>query len=559
MSERNKSAKTGLRAGYVSQLEQRIADLEQEFRLFKHQIPQADQQIETEAPRQHLEGNLQPLTVSLQDDASSWQTAASTGEQGGSHQDFQRAAGYDTGLTSAMLAEFCTIWFEKYHPWFPILHQPTVSEYCQQLQQGSSSDIPLTLKAMAAVILPVYCPHPSVDPTQWKKRSEWVRDEVTLAAIHNLSLESLQALLIISIAEFGDGRLSEYWNLIALCKRMSTQLGLRDLVAHQCANFAVSSSHIPPRMLSVPSTTVELEEKIRAFWATQALDSASTLGVAWHLGVSKPELAASLPCSDDIWGFSEALVSVYRFINAEGPSCFSLFVRLVTNELWHVHNFLQQPYLIVSEADVQQKQKDCMAVDQLLADLQKDFNDMLTLNLPPCMDLFSNDTVQDQHQNSVLIHCTIDSAIISLYQRSILPTHQSNSDLPRQPWKHAVERCQQSYIHMGNILRNANESILASINPLIIYSIFVSARYCIIYHKAMDLDVPYQTHFLISALTICGQRWSLARQLQKVLAAAMFETNVSIPTRNPLPEEFYDLQYFSLDIAEALKEWYEPA
>lgn len=89
-----------------------------------------------------------------------------------------------------------------------------------------------------------------------------------MEAISQLSLQSLQAVLILTIRDFGAGRLSEFWNLIALAKRMGTQLGLRDLVAHHCDNFNQVST-IPPRMLPLPVSLVNREEKIRAYWMTE--------------------------------------------------------------------------------------------------------------------------------------------------------------------------------------------------------------------------------------------------------------------------------------------------
>jgi hypothetical protein len=50
--------------------------------------------------------------------------------------------------------------------------------------------------------------------------------------------------------------------------RMGIQLGLRDLVEHQCTNFN-QISNLPPRMLPLPSSLVNKEEKIRAYWMTE--------------------------------------------------------------------------------------------------------------------------------------------------------------------------------------------------------------------------------------------------------------------------------------------------
>lgn len=474
-------------------------------------------------------------------------------------------------LSPAILTEFCNVWFDKYHSWFPILHRPTALEHCRKVHSEPSSKVPLILKSIAAVIIPSYCPSTNITPAQQREWSQALKDEVTLAAIRQLSLQSLQALLMVTIAEYGDGRLSEFWNLIALCKRyyyheflislastnfvvlrISTQLGLRDLVAHCCVNFGAPLSVIPPRMLPLPATAVEREEKIRAFWATEALDSASTLGVAWNLTVLKPEPMACVPCNDDIWKCPDSAIAIYPFGDTGMTSSFSLFVRLVTNDLWHVHNFLQLSYDSHASIDFEHRQNSCTAVDQLLMEWKNDLDETLALPEPPYSDLFSVSEGHGQHSNAIHVYCTIDSAVISLYQRLILPVSESNPDI--QPWTHAADRCLASCDHMADILRNANDSALQIMSPLVIFCIFIAARFYIIYTRALNLTIPSKLHLLIYALNVCSQRWPLAWQLQKVLETAIREDGGST-TENPLPSEFYDLQYFSLDIAKALRQW----
>ncbi|KAL4994193.1 hypothetical protein BDV10DRAFT_198987 [Aspergillus recurvatus] len=555
------SRSPGLRAGYVSQLEQRIAEVEARFETFQREVKGSLSQ------RVHPGTGPAPGAADLHQSASTGDLAVpqpSLQTENATRNDRARSADYlappRLELTPTMLAEHCTVWFEKYHPWFPILHQPSVVEYCQSWDpKDGGGSLSLTIQAIVAVILADPKTDTGASKAQRRQWSEQLRDKVLLAAMHNLSMAGLQALLIVSIVEYGEGRLSEFWNLMALCKRISTQLGLRDLVAHHCQNFGVSLSRAPPRMLSIPATAIEMEEKTRAFWAAEALDSVSTLGVAWNLGVSKPELAASLPCSDDIWDFPESLISLYRFGGVDSPPCFSLFVRLATHDLWHFHDFLHRSYGVQSDSDPASRQTECMAVDQHLIEWQRDFQQLRTVNPAPYTDLYS-DGSQAQHPTTILIQCTVDSAIISLYQRHLIPTRQPDSaDWAPVPWQHAVDRCQQSCDHMAEVLRSASDLVLGNINPLLIYSIFVAGRFSITFHYTVGAEIPSKTHFLIYALTVCGQRWPLARQLRRVLEAAMWERSASASTAAPLPGEFYDLQYHALDIAEALRRWAEAA
>ena len=45
------------------------------------------------------------------------------------------------------------------------------------------------------------------------------RCQVVMEAMGTLSLQSLQALLIITVFDYVTGKLSDAWNLVALCKK----------------------------------------------------------------------------------------------------------------------------------------------------------------------------------------------------------------------------------------------------------------------------------------------------------------------------------------------------
>ena len=120
---------------------------------------------------------------------------------------------------------------------------------------------------------------------------------------------------------------------------MATQLGLRDMVQGDENNQRFT---VPPRMLPPPNNSIEREERVRAYWMTEALDGYSTLGAAWNVHVLRPPLTKVLPCNEDDWECTEPMVDFLAFGDFESPSSFALYVSFVTNELFEVHHFLQQ-------------------------------------------------------------------------------------------------------------------------------------------------------------------------------------------------------------------------
>lgn len=121
-------------------------------------------------------------------------------------------------LSPIIVNELCGIWFERYHPWFPILHQPSLWETLQTSDNLDKSSSYIVVSAIVAVTIA----HSQLLSTTPGERLRWsaaLRDKVIIEAIGKLSLQSIQALLILSNLEYGAGKPNKFWNLIALCKR----------------------------------------------------------------------------------------------------------------------------------------------------------------------------------------------------------------------------------------------------------------------------------------------------------------------------------------------------
>ncbi|KAF2271170.1 hypothetical protein CC78DRAFT_13213 [Lojkania enalia] len=522
--------KPGLRAGYVSELEERLAKVEKEIQLLKADRTAPPIDIPSEAassppshsPRgaPHSLSNVSPHSM--------------------------RCSSFDLDpLSVANLKELCAAWFDRYHAWFPILHQPSLLEVLDTAPILESTIYYSVFKAIAAVTM---THSHQMDILTYEQRRQWSEDlrrQVLIEAIDQLSLQSLQAVLILSIKDYGAGCLSEFWNLIALAKRMGTQLGLRDLVANHCENYN-QVSKIPPRMLPLPISLVNKEEKIRAYWMTEILDGSSTIGAAWNLNISTPETSGLLPCSDTVWAFPEAVISVWSFGDFEIASAYSLYVMLVTNELFHVHRFLQQSFDIQSTTQRVQWQNEGKAVDERLITWRSKFG---TASIR-----MSAESGTSYDPNIIMTRCTLDLAILSLYQRLALPP--SGVEEVQGPWYHAIQRCLDACDSITNTLRGMHDSDLENINPLLIPSIFVASRFFLVHAKILNVEIPRNLDLLVYCLKTCGLRWALARRLEKVIRTATADHKLP-SSMSSLPVQFYDLQYSYLDIDEALRTWAE--
>lgn len=121
-------------------------------------------------------------------------------------------------ISSELVTELCTTWFASYHPWFPILHQPSLLEALQLSHNVESSSRYLVIKAILAVTVQ-HSQSYSSNAEARREYSEVLREAVIMEAMSHLSLQSIQALLILSNLDYGAGKMNQFWNLLSLCKR----------------------------------------------------------------------------------------------------------------------------------------------------------------------------------------------------------------------------------------------------------------------------------------------------------------------------------------------------
>ena len=117
-----------------------------------------------------------------------------------------------------VVSELCNIWFQKYHRWFPILHQPSFSHVLGTSGNTTDADYGLALQAIVAITLQ----HSQLLPTDVTQRRTWQEQlgaSIVIECVKTASLQAVQALLILSVLQYGEGRSMQSWNLLAVARR----------------------------------------------------------------------------------------------------------------------------------------------------------------------------------------------------------------------------------------------------------------------------------------------------------------------------------------------------
>jgi hypothetical protein len=123
-----------------------------------------------------------------------------------------------TLLCQPALAQSCRLWFEEYHAWFPLMHQETLARCLEGFTTMSDTGRPLVFQAITAATLESTS-RQNLMTEDAKALRNSLKDTTILAALNSPSLDSIQALLVLSMLQYGNSCLTEAGNLLAMCRK----------------------------------------------------------------------------------------------------------------------------------------------------------------------------------------------------------------------------------------------------------------------------------------------------------------------------------------------------
>lgn len=118
-------------------------------------------------------------------------------------------------LRKSDLAQSCNLWFEEYHTWFPLMHQQTLAQCLEEYTNISDTGRPLVLQAITVAALGSTS-RPQEGTESLKSE---LKNATVLEALNSSCLDSIQALLVLSMLQYGNGHLTEAGNLLAMCRK----------------------------------------------------------------------------------------------------------------------------------------------------------------------------------------------------------------------------------------------------------------------------------------------------------------------------------------------------
>lgn len=189
-------------------------------------------------------------------------------------------------------------YFTHVHPWIPMIHQ---GRFLERLADETQRDQLVIILHSMVLAASKFIPDAA---TYVRTRT---RNWVICSAMDSLSLENLQALIILAFNDFGDGHAEKAWSLIGSMTRTVeyAQLAQEQEESEQrpfCQPFA-----------PLPDTNnwTEVEERRRVFWNVFLLDRLCSVTQGWNTSLTSDDVYRRLPCDGHLWRKQKPVLTPY--------------------------------------------------------------------------------------------------------------------------------------------------------------------------------------------------------------------------------------------------------
>lgn len=189
-------------------------------------------------------------------------------------------------------------YFTHVHPWIPMIHQ---RRFFDRLADKNHRDrLVIIIHSMvlaAAKFVPDAAKYVRAHTRSWVIRS----------AMDSLSLENLQALIILAFNDFGDGNAEKTWSIVG---SMTRTVEYAQLAQEQEEGEQRPFSQ-PYAPLHYTSDWTEVEERRRVFWNVFLLDRLCSVTQGWNTSLTADDVFRRLPCDGHLWRKQEPVLTPY--------------------------------------------------------------------------------------------------------------------------------------------------------------------------------------------------------------------------------------------------------
>lgn len=197
-----------------------------------------------------------------------------------------------------ILESILTAYFTLVHPWIPMIHQGRFFDRLADETQRDQLVIILHSMVLAASkFVPEAATYVLAHTRRW----------IICTAMDSLSLENLQALIILAFNDFGDGNAEKAWSIVG---SMTRTVEYAQLAQEQEEGEQRPFSQ-PYAPLHYTADWTEVEERRRVFWNVFLLDRLCSVTQGWNTSLTSDDVFRRLPCDGHLWRKKEAVQTPY--------------------------------------------------------------------------------------------------------------------------------------------------------------------------------------------------------------------------------------------------------
>ncbi|KAK2808450.1 hypothetical protein FQN50_004658 [Emmonsiellopsis sp. PD_5] len=208
--------------------------------------------------------------------------------------------------SSNVVSAVVETYFAIIHPWIPMLHQARFQHRLSDPHQKPK--LAVILHAMMVVALPHVRPDiRAMIPGGTDAGVRKSRSTVILTAMDSLSVENLQALIIIAFDNMGKGQGAKAFSIIGSLSRTVEYLQLTvEADEHERQPLLK-----PLSSLSQTRNWTEAEERRRVFWVIFLLDRFCSVTTGWNTSLTSDDVRRRLPSDGGLWAQEEPVTTPY--------------------------------------------------------------------------------------------------------------------------------------------------------------------------------------------------------------------------------------------------------
>ncbi|CAL5866970.1 uncharacterized protein PFLUO_LOCUS1182 [Penicillium psychrofluorescens] len=377
------------------------------------------------------------------------------------------------------------------------------------------------------------------------------REFVVLSGMDGLSVENLQALIIVAFVHIGDGDASKAWPIIGTLSRAVVYLGLHC----EPEEDQPGEPYLKPlRCLTSARVWTEAEERRRVFWNVFLLDRFCSTVTGWNMSLSSEDIQVRLPSDGLYWVKEEPVVtpffniwdtSMYKIGKSVSflPSHLSCLadrdkeVATAATTSEHVSPVAQAPETRNVDVSTIGSFAYCVEATESLNrvvkfflqrpvnfDSRQEFSAWLTrfkeldlqlihwkMFLPrrwKDSNISKEPAFVHMDPNLTLAHITHNTSMILLHQSIAYPKTYILDKLKLASTA-SVETCQLAASETANIVQKYLQytPFVGLVNPPFAFCTFISARVMLVHSHIHRAELPSAYDVLLSSLQQMSARW----------------------------------------------------